>query len=162
MGIGQLRCHVIDVNDLEVAERFWSEVTGIPVISSDWPGRYAYLGREEPWKHTVILHRVSAVKGEAANRSHVDITVEDIDDAIAAIEAIGGTLKRPPSIYPRPGSYPGEPPIIDWAVMHDPFGNEFCLIRELTDDEVDAVRTAESTTGDDAHWRAVARQARTR
>jgi hypothetical protein len=29
MGIGRLQCHVIDVNDLAVAEVFWSEVTGL-------------------------------------------------------------------------------------------------------------------------------------
>ena len=44
MGIGQLRCHVMDVNDLAVAEAFWSELTGLPVIPSVFPGRYSYLG----------------------------------------------------------------------------------------------------------------------
>lgn len=34
MGIGKLRCHVIDVDDLGVAEAFWSEVTGLSVIGS--------------------------------------------------------------------------------------------------------------------------------
>ena len=49
--------------------------------------------------------------------------------AVAQVEAIGGTLKKLPSIYPRPGSFPGKPPVIDWAVMADPFGNEFCLVQ---------------------------------
>jgi predicted enzyme related to lactoylglutathione lyase len=161
MGIGRLRCHVIDVDDLAVAEAFWSEVTGLAVIPSVFPGRYSYLGQADPWSHEVILHLVRTPKGPDANRSHVDIWVSDVDRAIAQVQAIGGTLKRAPSIYPRPGSYPGEPPVIDWAVAQDPFGNEFCLIRVLNDRESEAVVAAGLPgTGDDAHWRAAATHAR--
>jgi len=157
MGIGNLRCQVIDVNDLAIAEEFWSEVTGLPVISSSWTGRYSYLGEPEPWRHQVILHLVATQKGPEANRSHVDIGVADIDTAIRQIEAIGGTLKRAPSIFPRPHSYEGERPQIDWAVMQDPFGNEFCLVTVLTEEESRAVEEAgQQGPGDDQHWRSIA------
>ncbi|MGA9746209.1 MAG: VOC family protein [Nocardioides sp.] len=157
MGIGTLRCQVIDVNDLGVAERFWSALTGLPVIPSVFPGRYSYLGQADPWKHEVILHLVTAKKGPEANRSHVDIWVRDIGPAVEEIETIGGRLKRAPTIYPRPGSYPGEPPRIDWAVMQDPFGNEFCLVTVLTPSEVKAVEDASrSGPGDDQSWRTAA------
>ena len=157
MGIGQLRCHVIDVNDLTVAERFWSEVTGLPVIPSVFPGKYSYLGQADPWRHEVILHLVARVKGPEANRSHVDIWVRDVDVAIGEIEAIGGSLKQAPSIYPRPHSLPGVPPTIDWAVMQDPFGNEFCVISVLSPSESRAVAEAgDREPGDDHHWRVVA------
>ena len=160
MGIGQLRCHVIDVNDLSVAEAFWSAVTGLPVIPSVFPGRYSYLGQADPWRHEVILHLVRTEKGTEANRSHVDIWVRNVDRAIEQVEAIGGRLKRSPSIYPRPGSYPGEEPLIDWAVAQDPFGNEFCLVRALSKAEREAVAEAgRLSSGDDPHWRAVARGA---
>lgn len=159
MGIGKLRCVVIDVDDLAVAEEFWSEVTGLPVIPSVFPGRYSYLGHPEPWKHEVILHLVRTRKGVETNRAHVDIGVADIDAAIAQIEGIGGRLKRAPTIYPRPGSYDGEPPGIDWAVMQDPFGNEFCLVSVLTSEESLAV--AHAAPGDDDHYRAAAGRART-
>jgi predicted enzyme related to lactoylglutathione lyase len=162
VAIGKLRCHVIDVNDLAVAEAFWSELTGLPVIPSAFPGRYSYLGQPDPWRHEVILHLVRGVKGTEANRSHVDIGVRDIDRAIEQIEAIGGHLKRAPTIYPRPGSYPGEDPLIEWAVAQDPFGNEFCLVRVLDKAERDAVAEAgRRGGGDDAHWRSVAAHART-
>jgi catechol 2,3-dioxygenase-like lactoylglutathione lyase family enzyme len=157
MGIGELRCSVIDVNDLAVAERFWSEVTGLPVIPSVFPGRYSYLGEAEPWRHRLILHLVAAVKGPEANRAHVDIWVRDVDRAVAEVEAIGGRLKKPAAIYPRPGSYAGEPPAIDWAVAQDPFGNEFCLISVLSPDESHAVEEAgDRADGDDEHWRIIA------
>ena len=162
MGIGTLRCHVIDVDDLAVAEAFWSELTGLPVIPSVFPGRYSYLGQADPWSHEVILHLVSTRKGDEANRSHVDIWVSDVDRAIAQVEDIGGSLKRTPSIYPRPGSYADEPPVLDWAVAQDPFGNEFCLIRVLDQGERAAITEAGGRgEGDDAHWRAVAAAART-
>lgn len=160
MGIGQLRCHVFDVNDLAVAEVFWSEVISLPVLPSPFPGRYSYLGHTDPWRHEMILHLVSTTKGPEPNRSHVDITVGDVDAAIRQIVAIGGRLKKAPSIYPRPHSYEGEPPRIDWAVMQDPFGNEFCLISRPTADEAGAVsQAALNTDGDDHHWRVAAGRA---
>ena len=157
MGIGQLRCHVIDVDDLAVAERFWSEVTGKPVIPSVFPGRYSYLGQADPWRQEVILHLVKTRKGPEPNRSHVDIWVRDVDRAIGEVEAIGGRLKWGPTIYPRPGSYAGEAPAIDWCVMQDPFGNEFCVISLLSAEESAAVlRAADGAEGDDSLLRAAA------
>ena len=157
MAIGELRCVVIDVDDLDVAERFWSEVTGIPVIPSPWPGRFSYLGEHDPWKHAVILHRVDTRKDSVANRCHIDITAPDMDVAIEQIGAIGGRLKRAPSIYPRPGSSVGSPPLIEWAVMQDPFGNEFCIVIGLTRDERYVLKKAAAEgSGDDRHWRVIA------
>ena len=176
MAIGTLRCFAIDVEDLEVGASFWSELTGIPRISSPWPDRFAYLGREDEttWQHQIILHRVATAKRSdpaafdvarridpAANRAHMDIGVDDLDVAIAQVERIGGRLKYPPTLYPVPHAYEGARPLIDWAVMQDPFGNEFCLVRVLTGAERAALdAAAERGAADDAHWRDVARSAR--
>ena len=176
LAIGTFRCFVIDVEELEVGAAFWSEVTGIPRISSAWPDRFAYLGYqdEKTWKHEIILHRVPTAKRSdsgavdaarrrdpAANRAHIDVTVEDVDAAIAQIEAIGGRLKYPPTVYPVPHAYEGARPLIDWAVMQDPFGNEFCLVRELTRPEREGLAVAsEQGPAEDTHWRNVARNAR--
>ena len=160
MGIGTLRCHVIDVNDLAVAEAFWSEVTGLPVIPAPFPSRFSYLGQANPWHHEVILQLVSATKGSTPNGSHVDIWVRDVDIAITQIEAIGGRTKKAPSIYARPHSGTGEAPLIDWAVMQDPFGHEFCLVSQLTPDQTTAVtRAGAEGDGDDHHWRVAAGRA---
>jgi predicted enzyme related to lactoylglutathione lyase len=179
LAIGTLRCFVIDVEDLDAGVAFWSAVTGIPQIRSspDWTN-HRYLGYEDEktWKHEIILHRVPTAKASGlgavdterrldpgANRAHIDIGVEDVDGAIAQIEAIGGRLKYPPTVYPVPHAYEGARPLIDWAVMQDPFGNEFCLVRELTRPEREALAVAaEQGPADDAHWRAVARTARHR
>jgi catechol 2,3-dioxygenase-like lactoylglutathione lyase family enzyme len=144
-GIGTYRCTVIDVDDLEVGYRFWSEVTGLDVIGrpDGWHGRFGYLGHRNPWKHEFILQVVDRPKGDHANRVHIDLTPnEGVDRAIETILALGGSLKKAPSLYPRPGSHGDEPPELDWAVMQDPFGNEFCLVSPLTDAEAAAVLEA--------------------
>jgi predicted enzyme related to lactoylglutathione lyase len=157
MGVGRLKCPVINVGDLAVAEAFWSEVTGLPVITSHYTGRFSYLGQPDPWDHQMILQLDPQPKTVPTNRCHVDIHVRDIDTAIQQVQAIGGTLKKPPTIYPRPGSFPGKPPVIDWAVMADPFDNEFCLVSLLTETESSAALAA--ATGDhhdDTYWRTAA------
>ena len=178
MAIGTIRCFAIDVEDLEAGAFFWSELTGISRISSPWPDRFAYLGYEDEttWRHELILHRVTTAKRSApeaidfarridpsANRAHIDIGVDDVDMAIAQIERIGGRLKYPPTLFPVPHAYEGARPLIDWAVMQDPFGNEFCLVRELTRAERKALDAAtEHGPADDAYWRAVVRRRPTR
>ncbi len=165
MGIATYRCTVITVTDLAVGYRFWSAVTGLEIIGrtpSGWHGRFGYLGRNDPWKHEFILQVVDSPKGEAANRVHIDLTPnEGVDRAIDQIVALGGSVKKPASLYPRPGSHGDEPPVIDWAVMQDPFGNEFCLVSELTQEEIAAVLSArEAGASTDHDWRVAAGRAR--
>ena len=164
MGIGTLRCHVIDVDDLSVAEAFWSELTGIPVIPSVFPGRYSYLGQADPWSHEVILHLVRTRKGVEANRSHVDIGVSDVDRAIAQVRGhrrfpqahpehlpASGVLCRR-ATRPRLGGRPGP---VRQRVLPDPRarpGGARGRHRGRT--------TRRGESGDDAHWRAVAAAAR--
>ncbi len=155
MAVGKFRCVVLNVTDLHIAEGFWSEVLGIPVIASNYTHRFSYLGQQDPWKHELILQLVKDPKSNGPNRCHMDITVDDVDEAIAKVVKLGGAVKKDPSIYPRPGSFPGSPPVIDWAVMTDPFGNEFCLVSPLSDEEARAVEAASDVSTDEG-WRAAA------
>jgi len=164
VGIGKLRCAVINVTDLDQAHEFWSRVTGLEVIGQPdgWHGWLGYLGTKDPWKHEIILQKVTDAPVEAGmpshhrtNPVHLDITpIDGIDRAIDQIVALGGSVKKPPSLYPRPGSHGTEPPIIDWAVMQDPFGNEFCLVDELTEAQSNAAVAADVHT--DHEWRMAA------
>ena len=97
-------------------------------------------------------------KEQRANRVHIDLTpTEGIDRAIEQIVALGGSVKKAPSLYPRPGSHGDEQPIIDWAVLRDPFGNEFCLVSELTEEEITAVFEATKVgASTDQEWRRAA------
>ena len=164
MGVGKLRCAVINVTDLDLAYEFWSQVTGLEIIgpADGWHGWLGYLGTRDPWRHEIILQKVADAPVEAGTPSHtvtnpvhLDITPNDgIDVAIEQIVALGGTVKKPPSLYPRPGSHGDEPPIIDWAVMQDPFGNEFCLVDELTRVQSEAAMAA--NVHSDHEWRIAA------
>lgn len=164
VGIGSLRCVVINVTDLRTGYEFWSKVTGLEVIGSErgWHGWLGYLGTRDPWKHEIILQKVTRAPVQVGlpdhavtNAVHIDITPNGrIDHAIDEIVRLGGTVKKPPSLYPRPGSHGDEPPVIDWAVMQDPFGNEFCLVAPLTEEQVQAAITADART--DPDWRSAA------
>jgi catechol 2,3-dioxygenase-like lactoylglutathione lyase family enzyme len=165
MGIGTLRCVVINVTDLQVAYTFWSAVTGLEVIGSEtgWHDWLGYLGTRDPWKHEIILQRIDtspldieAPDPDRPNQVHIDITPnEGIDRAIEQILLLGGTLKKAPSLYPRPGSRGEHRPLIDWAVLQDPFGNEFCLVDELTlEQSLAAMAAVDATT--DREWRIAA------
>ena len=165
MGIGTLRCVVINVTDLQLAYKFWGTVTGLEVIGSEtgWYDWLGYLGTKDPWKHEIILQRVDtspleiqAPNPEKPNQVHIDITPNDgIDQAIMQIVELGGRVKKAPSLFPRPRSRGGHRPLIDWAVMQDPFGNEFCLVDELTLEQSNAAMAAVDATTD-PEWRAAA------
>lgn len=166
MAIGTMRCVVINVTDLQIAYRFWSAVTGLEIIGSEdgWHDWLGYLGTKNPWKHEIILQRTDTAPVEVAipshdrtNAVHIDITPRHgIDQAIEEIVALGGTIKKPPSLYPRPGAHKGHRPYIDWAVMQDPFGNEFCLVHNLTDEQ--SYAALKIHPGTDHQWRVAAGQ----
>jgi catechol 2,3-dioxygenase-like lactoylglutathione lyase family enzyme len=168
MPIGTLRCVVINVTDLAVGYEFWSAVTGLEILGprDGWHGWLGYLGTKNPRKHEIILQRTDAAPVEVGeptpfhtNPVHVDITpLHGIDRAIDDIIALGGRVKKPPSLYPRPGKYEGEGPLIDWAVMQDPFGIEFCLVYDLSDEQWEAAMNANANS--DEEWRVAADQRR--
>jgi predicted enzyme related to lactoylglutathione lyase len=121
-GIGTLNNVVIDVNDLPVGEAFWSRLLGLEVRYSAWEGQFSRIGKSGPG--SVMLQLVPEKKPNLKNRVHVDVMVEDLSLAMEEVVAIGGQVVRPA------GSFPPKSPELDWAVMADPFGNEFCLIQE--------------------------------
>ncbi len=123
MAVGTVRGFVIDVNDLTIGERFWSAVTGQDIVFSGLAGQFSRIGNAG--SNSVVLQLVPEKKTALKNRAHVDITVADVDRAINEVVALGGTLVRPRGLLPP------DDPKVELAVMADPFGNEFCVIRDL-------------------------------
>ena len=127
MAVGRLRRFVVDVNDLAVGEQFWSAVTGLPVdfsaLSSVRQGQFSGLGSIETG--SVLLQLVPERKTALKNRAHLDIGVDDVPGAVAEVVALGGRVIRSPGVFPE------HDPEVEWAVVADPFGNEFCLVRDL-------------------------------
>lgn len=177
--IGLLSRVTIAVEDVDVGRDFWSSVTGLAVADQDAAAGWADLeaGHVTSAGPVVSLHRATMPKPAGSpNRGHLDITVSDVDIAIERIHGLGGGVKVGPALYPRPLSDADGAPVIDWAVATDPFGNEFCVIRELEEEEQAALRastwwdaSAEDSTWDqrtlssrydDAIWRRIAHEAR--
>ena len=115
MALGQLRTIVIDCLDPEPLAAFWSAVLGVDVHhrSDDWISLRA-TARAHP---RIAFQRVPEPK-VTKNRLHLDVWVEDIEEATAAAEDFGAT---------RVGQLvhdEAEP----FQVLLDPAGNEFCLV----------------------------------
>ncbi|MGH2778623.1 MAG: VOC family protein [Actinomycetota bacterium] len=123
MAVGALRSIVVDVNDLKESERFWSSVLGLEV---QWPageGQFSRIGAKGAG--SVLLQLVPEKKTDLKNRVHIDITVMDVGSALDEVLRLGGSVIKEPALWPETDS------VLEWAVMADPSGNEFCLIREL-------------------------------
>lgn len=123
-GIAKFHKPVINVTDLEEGERFWSAVTGLPAAQRNWD-QYSVLdvkGRpaDEPW---LLLQLVPEGQKPVHGGMHLDFRVDDVAEAVRRIEEIGGVVVTPPAFHP-----PDEP-VLEWAVMQDPFGNDFCLVK---------------------------------
>jgi predicted enzyme related to lactoylglutathione lyase len=123
-GIAKLWKPVVDVTDLDEGERFWSAVSGLTPMGRH--GQFSVLdtpdaGDEEGW---ILLQLVPDTPDRPVGGTHLDFRVDDVADAVHRIAEVGGTLVRAPEIY-RPDGVD----LLEWAVMQDPFGNPFCVIR---------------------------------
>jgi predicted enzyme related to lactoylglutathione lyase len=104
-----------DCIDPETVADFWSALLG----RERGPAQvgWVYLGQRGDSLPRLVFQPVQEPKiGKA--RIHLDVTVEDIDEAIARVEALGG-------------QHTGERHDYDEGVvvvMSDPEGHEFCLV----------------------------------
>lgn len=116
---------VVDVPDLEMGLKFWGELTGLAPGYVDPAGKFMGLGRKTTAgvTNSVILLQHVGHLGSGGS-THIDLKVADVAKAIPLIEALGGTLKKAPGYYPDKHS-----PVLEWAVMQDPWGTPFCIIR---------------------------------
>jgi catechol 2,3-dioxygenase-like lactoylglutathione lyase family enzyme len=142
MAVGKLRCIVINVTDLERGERFWSELTGLPLRFSGlgFPTLYSRLG--DKGSASILLQLVPEENHAPSNNAHPDLTVEDVDLAVEQALALGATILREKSTYPLDSTTP----YLEWSVLADPFGNAFCLIKDLVAHD-DSVKLTDSGSG---------------
>ena len=64
----------------------------------------------------LLLQEVGEVKS-AKNRMHIDLHVADVEQEVARLVALGATEVARQSQFD-----------VDWVTMHDPEGNEFCVV----------------------------------
>ncbi len=128
-GIARLWKPVINVTDLDQGERFWSAVSGLTPQGRIHDGTFSVLAQhaedtEERDGSWILLQQVPPDQRGTDAGTHLDFRVDDVAEAQRQIEAIGGTVVKPSGPFPD-----ADGPVLEWAVLEDPFGNEFCIIR---------------------------------
>ena len=129
-GIAKLWKPVVNVCDLTEGERFWSALTGKTPTGrhGDENGEtYSTLEDlelgEDADPNWMLLQLVPRDQTAWIGGTHLDLRVDDVAVAVRRTEAIGGTTVKPPAFYPSHDAY------LEWAIMQDPFGNQFCFVK---------------------------------
>ena len=106
---------VIDATDPERLAQFWCGLLDVRVDTTLGDGQFVVLSAAKDGL-TVGFQRVSEKKA-GKNRLHLDLIVEDLDEATAEIETLGGRWLEPGNTRELEG--------FQWRCMADPEGNEF-------------------------------------
>jgi predicted enzyme related to lactoylglutathione lyase len=112
----------VDCADAYGLARFWSEVTGSPLDPEDKPGdpEVDVLLREGPQLH---FNQVPEPK-TAKNRLHLCLRPETSrEEEVRRLLDLGATFVADHRSPDGPG----------WAVLADPEGNEFCVLRSASE-----------------------------
>jgi predicted enzyme related to lactoylglutathione lyase len=106
---------VIDAADPERLAPFWCGLLAVSVDATIGDGEFLVLSPAEGGL-TVGFQRVPEAKG-GKNRLHLDLVVDDLDEATAEVEKLGGRWLEPGTTRELEG--------FRWRCMADPEGNEF-------------------------------------
>ncbi|WUH93306.1 VOC family protein [Streptomyces sp. NBC_00433] len=113
----------IDCADAYALASFWSKVTGCPLHADDFPGdpeAQVLLSEDGPVLH---FNQVPEAKADK-NRIHLCLRPETSrDQEVERLLGIGATF-----VADR-----RNPDGTGWAVLADPEGNEFCVLRSTSD-----------------------------
>jgi predicted enzyme related to lactoylglutathione lyase len=113
--IGRFRWIVIDTVDPDRLAPFWCALLGVGV--GGWfDENFLCLADDVPDVPPVAFQRVPEPKVNK-NRVHIDLRVDDLDEAVRRIEGLGGSAIT--AVLETKG--------YRWRVMADPEGNEFCI-----------------------------------
>lgn len=106
---------VLDCEDPQAVAAFWSSALGYEHIRAG--GAYALLTGAPDGIPDLVLQRVPEPK-PAKNRMHLDIVAADIEGEANRLERLGARR-----LEDRPRHERG----VNWIVMADVEGNEFCV-----------------------------------
>jgi predicted enzyme related to lactoylglutathione lyase len=116
--VGRLDSVTIDCGDPERLAAFWSAVFA---AREEWRGgdpvQYIDLAATAA-SPTIRFQQVPEPK-TVKNRMHLDLRVDDIDEAASHVVALGATPVEQDDFYEYD---------VVFRVMLDPEGNEFCLV----------------------------------
>ena len=107
---------VLDCADADTLADFWSAALGLR-RGSFQPPYVRLVDPDERWPD-LLLQQVPESKA-SKNRMHLDLQVADVHAEVRRLAALGATVTQPPQ---DDAGYLT-------AIMTDPQGNEFCVIR---------------------------------
>jgi hypothetical protein len=115
---------VVDCHDALSQASWWAEVLGHVV----WQRNTGEYQVSDPTSRGTPMYFMNVEEGKVVkNRVHVDITTDaTLEDAVARLTSAGAVL-----LDLRQDSAELANPDV-WAVMADPEGNEFCVLRADT------------------------------
>ncbi len=111
----------IDANDLVITADFWEGLTGYERLE-DTP-KHVYLVHPLREAAGVYVHLVPEPRPPGKNRIHLELWVDDLEQARARVAELGGHLVADYS----DGS--DDEPDVAFMVFEDPEGNVFCLLQ---------------------------------
>jgi predicted enzyme related to lactoylglutathione lyase len=121
------QCICVDSTDPGRAATFWEQALGWR-RTYDTPDEVCLEppegSPEDGVSPDILFLRVPEAKS-VKNRLHIDLRPDDQAAEVARIEALGAT---------RVAVGQGEE--VSWVVLADPEGNEFCVLRALTREEL--------------------------
>ncbi|GAA3521285.1 hypothetical protein GCM10022234_16440 [Aeromicrobium panaciterrae] len=109
---------VIDAHDLPALAQFWADALGWSVLSAR--EREVIVGPSLDAPVGLCLMPAGQTQKTVKNRVHLDLTTTD-GDREAEIERLVGLGATRVDV--------GQGSDVDWVVMADPEGNEFCVVR---------------------------------
>lgn len=117
--IGRLEKTVLDCPDPRALAAFYAEILGMRV-NEDTNGAWVVIGREPGWRELAFQRAEHWVPPrwpdpEHPQQEHLDIRVDDVDEAERAVLALGATRMH--------GAHED-----GFRVFTDPAGHPFCLV----------------------------------
>jgi predicted enzyme related to lactoylglutathione lyase len=111
---------IIDCIDVEKMSAFWSAALDFEHVRTGPLGGHV-LAAKDGSKRRLAMFPVDEQKTDK-NRVHFDLRPDDQEVEVRRLEALGAR---------RVDIGQGDAP---WVVMADPEGNEFCILRPMTDE----------------------------
>ena len=114
---------VIDVSDLDRGTAFWTAALGAAEETVPASSRPIYRRLRLPDSEIrVLLQKTCDVK-TGKERMHLDLETDDVDAEVTRLEALGATRLD----HQTERGW-------DFWVLHDPWGNEFCVLPPMFPD----------------------------
>jgi Glyoxalase-like domain len=124
----KIQCLTIDSKDPDALAEFWASVLNYEVIyrspEEEVEDREVVISQPGGQGWELLFLRAPDEK-VVKNRYHLDLRPEDRDAEVERVMRLGATKVDI-----------GQGPEVTWVVLADPEGNEFCILRALTQEEL--------------------------